>query len=202
MAKVKGTEENDTLDGTEEGDNITARGGNDTISDLGGDDVIQPGPGDDTLAVGFGRDLIDIQPGGGHDRIMGFTSGDDTLLLKNFRTLDHFDDLRPFFTIDPDAVTVTLDVSAAAGGTPGEQTLTFQYTTDPIHRHDVEFDPEILEIDPSAVVTRFEPRLRVDPGRFDLTDPEDPEVPEIPEYLPVDGPFVQPFEDPYWLFNP
>jgi hypothetical protein len=118
MAELFGSDDDNTIVGTMSDDTIQGLGGNDTID------------------LGQGQDTVVIEPDDGHDRISGFTSGDDTLTLSNFTTIDSYQDLVPFTSTTNG--TTMIDVSAAAGGLPGGQTLTFIDTAG-IAEGDVEF---------------------------------------------------------------
>ncbi|MBX9633393.1 MAG: hypothetical protein K2X44_00295, partial [Magnetospirillum sp.] len=61
-------------------------GGNgaDTLSGGQGRDVLEGGNGNDQLSGGLGRDAFVFQPAEGNDTIQGFTSGVDTIVLRNF----------------------------------------------------------------------------------------------------------------------
>jgi hypothetical protein len=123
MAAIPGTGGDDDLTGTQGDDIIDAQAGADRIRDLEGNDVIQPGGGDDLIYLGPGRDVVEIHPNGRDDHIHGFKAGEDTLKFNGFGDLSYAD-LEPHFQSNP-GVSVGLDVSAAAGGTPGDQTLLF-----------------------------------------------------------------------------
>ncbi len=72
MAKIKGSNSDDTINGTSGNDKITAKDGDDLVEGGDGKDKIDGGDGDDSLYGGDGRD--DLKGGSGDDLLDG---GDD-----------------------------------------------------------------------------------------------------------------------------
>lgn len=103
--------------------------GNDILSGTEGDDYFTPIKGDDTVGVGPGRDSVEIEPWSGNDTILDFKSGEDTLLINFFPTIDSPDDVYPFVVHDFGTGVTTIDLSAAAGETPGMQVVAFRNST-------------------------------------------------------------------------
>ena len=191
---VTGTDGNDNLIGTEEGDEIVGKLGHDRISGLGGNDRIEPGPGDDHVWLGSGSDIIVVESDAGRDLIEDFTSGEDTVVFRNFGDIDSFADLEPFMTIR-EGTRVEIDMSVAAGGTGGDEVLLFNTINGQLGPDDVSFE-RFPEIDSGATVTPFVPPFPRDPGLYDLKEPESS---TLTDYGFTDeGPYVQPFEDPLW----
>jgi hypothetical protein len=122
---IPGTEDDDILRGTAGDDIIVALNGADSIEGLGGNDVFQPGGGDDLVRLGSGRDTVEINPNDRNDMIVGFKSGEDTLKFNGFGNLNYAD-LEPHFRSDQEAVSISLDLDAAAGTT--NQNLLFTNT--------------------------------------------------------------------------
>ena len=191
---VTGTDGNDFLIGTEEDDEIVGKLGNDRLEGRGGNDWLAAGPGSDTVYGDEGSDIIIVEADGDHDLIRGFTSGEDTIVFRNFGDIDSFADLEPFMTLRASSV-VELDMSAAVGGVAGDEVLNIRYTNAPPGPDDVSFE-SFPDIDPSATVTPVDPRFRPDPDLYDLKEPE---VPTLVEHgFTTEGPYIQPFEDPMW----
>ncbi|SPF78968.1 Bifunctional hemolysin/adenylate cyclase [Aliiroseovarius pelagivivens] len=86
MAKIIGTNANETIIGTQAKDILKGKGGNDTIRGLGGNDRIFGGEGADLMIGGAGNDFIDAGPtntgfnvakgGGGNDTIYSSGTGE------------------------------------------------------------------------------------------------------------------------------
>jgi hypothetical protein len=126
MARIYGSNHNDKLTGTDEDDVLAGYGGDDTLTGRGDYDVFYPGSGNDEVVLGPEADTVVINPGGDHDTILDFRSGTHEIEFIGFTNLDSLSDLEPHFSSDPETATVSLDVSAADGQTPGTQTLTFR----------------------------------------------------------------------------
>jgi hypothetical protein len=139
---------------------ISGTDGNDTLPDTEGDDYIMPGRGDDAITLGPGRDSVEIEPYGGNDVIFGFTSGEDTLLVNYFPTIDSPDDVTPYI-INREA-DASIDLTAAAGGKPGPPTMIFRETTG-IFPGDLGvntgefYDPDYVPIPPPPEPVRPDP---------------------------------------------
>jgi hypothetical protein len=108
--------------------------------------------GDETfILTDFERDSVVIGPDGGRDHITEFDISFDIVALNGFTTLDGFDDLEPFLTTNMNEASVTLDLSAADGGTPGAQTLTFDGMMSGLTKENILFniepDPLFFESD-------------------------------------------------------
>jgi hypothetical protein len=97
---------------------------NDTLTDSDRDDFVSPLKGDDVVTLGGGHDMIEINPGDGHDTLVGFQTNEDTLVVENFSTIFNADKVIEYTSIDQAAGTITLDLSAAAGQQKGTQTIT------------------------------------------------------------------------------
>jgi hypothetical protein len=187
---IPGTNHGDEIAGTLGDDIIDAKGGPDTLSDLAGNDVVMPGNGDDEVHLGPGRDIVEIKPDEGLDQIYGFRSGEDTLMLNGFTSINGYAGLEPHFSSDQEAATVTLDLSAAAGGTAGTQTLTFLKSFG-IGEDDIVFATDRLDGgNPNAA--KIDPFVPFDPGDV-LTEPKiaaldgnDPGEVEIDPFVPFD----------------
>jgi hypothetical protein len=115
--------------------------------------------GNETFAFTFERDSVVIEPGGGRDTVTDFDSSLDIVAVNDFTTLDGFEDLEPFLTRE--AATATLDLSAASGGTPGDQTLTFTGIQGVITKENfffniepdpVFFDSDYVPVPPGGVI--------------------------------------------------
>ena len=70
------------LVGTNSSDQLFGTSGNDYIQGKGGIDYINGGAGDDTITGGSGQDQFGFNPGGGHDVITDYQSGE--MLFFNF----------------------------------------------------------------------------------------------------------------------
>ena len=117
---LTGGDGNDRLIGDRGDDTLVGGGGNDVIAGGQGDDRIEGGAGDDML-FGDGyfnddsvsdRDTFVFAPGGGHDWIMDFTDGEDTIDLSAFTGISSFSDL----TARQEDVDVVIDLSGHGGG--------------------------------------------------------------------------------------
>lgn len=179
MAKVLGTDGNDTLTDEATADQIEGFAGDDIIENGFGNDRIFPGTGDDQIFIypGQGDDLLVIEPDGGHDIVRGLSRDHDSLVFSGYRVIDSYDDLAAFTSFDEETGLLTIDVSAAEGGTPGEQTLAFL--------NSAEFHPDIVGVNTEG---------------FDLhaIEPVEPPVVEPPV---VEPPVVEP-PDPIGPIDP
>lgn len=132
---------------------IRGTDGNDTLPDTEGDDHILPGKGDDTISLGPGRDSVEIEPYGGNDLIEGFTSGEDTLLVNYFPTIDSVDDLTPFLEYNVEGGAASLNLKAAAGEASGSPNIII-YTLTGVTPQDLGvntgelYDPDFVPIPP------------------------------------------------------
>ena len=96
---------------------------------------------------GSESDIVVIQPGGGHDTVMGFESGQDIVILDGFEFGDAVD-LTKFVTYGYEDTTRTFDLSAANGDEPGTQTLKFFNTGDIIGNGDFVLGLDTLSQNP------------------------------------------------------
>lgn len=71
-----------TITGTNQSDQLFGTSADEVISGRGGIDYINGGAGDDTLTGGAGQDQFGMNPGGGHDVITDYQSGE--MLFFNF----------------------------------------------------------------------------------------------------------------------
>lgn len=113
----------DTLLGGGGGDLVFAGTGNDEVDGQGGNDTIAGEAGDDTLDGGAASDTFVFQDGFGHDLIMGFTVGADTLQIEagiNGTAVASPSDLLPLLSSDGFGNAVL---------TLGTDTITFQGLT-------------------------------------------------------------------------
>lgn len=87
---LAGGELNDRLDGGSDDDLVAGRGGDDwlwggagadTLHGGAGDDHLIGGAGDDLLSGGSGRDTFVFGANSGHDRIVGFEKGQDSIQI-------------------------------------------------------------------------------------------------------------------------
>jgi hypothetical protein len=115
----------------------------DILFNVGVPEVIIATSMDDIYTLDHNLSTVVIEPGGGHDTLENFRSGEDSVILTGFGFKD-YDDLRPFESFDPDNVTTTLDLSAASSGEPGTQTLTF-FNTGEYKDSDFHFDTAGIE---------------------------------------------------------
>ena len=104
---------NDTLYGGPGGgdDHLYGNDGNDKLYGGVGDDFLYGGPGDDQLSGGPGIDTFVFAPDNGHDTVLKFTTGEDSIDLTEF---DTDTDYRPSLTLDTDGA--TLDLNEVGGG--------------------------------------------------------------------------------------
>jgi hypothetical protein len=62
-----------------------------------------------------GRTRSSASKAGRADLIHNFVSGEDTLVLKGFATVDSYADLEPYFVSRPESSYIELDLPGAAG---------------------------------------------------------------------------------------
>ncbi len=74
----------DTLNGGKGNDKLNGGTGNDSLIGGDGNDVLNGEAGDDIMSGGRGNDRFVFGNGGGEDRILGFTDGEDKLDLRDF----------------------------------------------------------------------------------------------------------------------
>ncbi|MFC4319675.1 cadherin-like domain-containing protein, partial [Rhizobium alvei] len=89
-----GSAGNDRVIGTEGNDRLYGRQGNDVLKGLGGDDRLRSKLGDDRLWGGDGADTFVFMHNGGHDRIMDFETGIDTINLARWPEIANFADVK------------------------------------------------------------------------------------------------------------
>ena len=107
-------------------DFIYSRGGNDAINGEAGDDSIWGGEGDDTLTGGEGDDTFYFQAGWtGSSTITDFTTNEDVIDLRSFRTITSLDDL----TMSQSGDDVLIDLTAQGGGTVRLEGVTLESLT-------------------------------------------------------------------------
>ncbi len=100
--RIRGTDNNDTLNGTSASEEIRGERGDDILNGLGGNDRLRGDKGNDTLDGGEGNDRLEGKAGddiltggagndrfkfdlrGGNDTVTDFTDGQDRLDFTNF----------------------------------------------------------------------------------------------------------------------
>jgi Ca2+-binding RTX toxin-like protein len=200
MARIAATSGPDRMEGTDEDDILAGLDGDDDIYPRGGNDAISPGQRNDWVHLGGdgGRDIIEIEPDGGHDLITGFRAGEDTLVFNGFSTLTSFAALEPFITSNQEDASLTVDVSAAAGGVPGTQTFVMRETFG-FGAEDVQFGVGVIPIDTTGA-TLIGPVDREgvpdDPGRFELVEDDGEPADVLDDSVELEG--IPRFEDPDW----
>jgi Ca2+-binding RTX toxin-like protein len=110
MAKIKGTNGDDTLNGGGGDDKIVGKGGNDYMFGYEGNDLLKAGSGNDYLSAGAGDDLL--MGGLGDDRMDGGEGADH---FKGGDGIDTAD-----YTSAASAVTVYYQSATANGAATGD----------------------------------------------------------------------------------
>jgi hypothetical protein len=177
--------------------------GKDDLTDTAGDDYITPGLDDDIIVLGAGRDTVEIEPVGGNDRIYGFKSGEDTLVLNYFPNLNGPNDVPPDMVendfLHHEATVALSDISniPTMNGvefreTTGVSLQDMAFNTGP--DYDPDFVPSILGVTPGLGPPT------VDYGNY-VAPPPPPPPPEVIPYGDdhhVEGVPEPPPPDPWW----
>lgn len=111
MARINGTNGDDSIRGTHRNDSIRARQGDDHLDGGAGNDTLKGGAGNDSLTGGGGDDMFIFENGTGDDVITDFTAGagsDDVIDVSDFGFTDFADLLAATNDSGADTV-ITLD---------------------------------------------------------------------------------------------
>ena len=111
--ELHGGEGDDIVHGHGGDDTLYGGAGNDKLQGKTGDDTLHGGAGDDTLVGGPGADSFVFEPDHGHDVIMDFTPGQDSIDLSAFSSIQDTGNL----TLRTEGADTVLDLSAHGGGT-------------------------------------------------------------------------------------
>lgn len=129
MPKHNAGSSDSTIVGTSQGEQIFGTSGADYIQGRAGGDYINGGAGDDTLSGGAGQDQFALNPGGGHDLVTDYQTGE--MLFFNFGMFTN-NPGNPIHTATPGALFVgeqfaTMDghVMTVGQTAAGDTTLTW-----------------------------------------------------------------------------